>query len=72
MTDVKSSRHHEKSLLRDSVLIGDSVTTKTSREGLSSLILDTENYYPLQVDAEIIINFKSAKEVRKRKPRNKS
>ena len=72
MTDVKSSRHHEKSLLRDSVFIGDSVTTKTSREGLSSLILDTENYYPLQVDAEIIINFKSAKEVRKRKPRNKS
>lgn len=72
MTDVKSSRHHEKSFLRDSVLIGDSVTTKTSREGLSSLILDTENYYPLQVDAEIIINFKSAKEVRKRKPRNKS
>lgn len=72
MTDVKSSRHHEKSLLRDSALIGDSVTTKTSREGISSLILDTDNYYPLQADAEIIINFKSAKGVRKRKPRNKS
>ncbi len=70
--DVKTSRNLKSSLIRDSIGFGDSATTKTSREGGHYLRLDTDSDYPFNSGAEVIVNFKALKGLRKRRAKNRS